>query len=40
MIIQKFLALTALTGIKKPEVSPVTLTNVKRLLNGFLGMHK
>jgi hypothetical protein len=39
-MIQKFPALTALTGIKKQEVSPVTLTNAKRLLNGFLAMHK
>jgi hypothetical protein len=37
-MIQKFPALTALTGIKKQEVSPVTLTNAKRLLNGFLKM--
>jgi hypothetical protein len=39
-MIQKFPALTALTGIKKQEVSLVTLINAKRLLNGFLATHK
>jgi hypothetical protein len=37
-MIQKFPALTALTGIKKQEVSPVTLINAKRFRIGFLKM--